>query len=92
MGLLKKSDLEARIARACSRLILFDEPDLFSPMGRKSPQTLEKSSVCGLPMRVPSEACFDGVKEELRSTDEENPALTKLGFLSRAEHAPTWCR
>ncbi|MBQ1705342.1 MAG: hypothetical protein II028_05820, partial [Clostridia bacterium] len=45
MDLLKKPDLEARISCVFSRLILFDEPDLFSPMGRKSPQTLGKSSV-----------------------------------------------
>ena len=53
MDLLKKPDLEARISRVCSRLILFDEPDLFSPMGRKSPQTLGKSSVCGPREMVP---------------------------------------
>ena len=53
MDLLKKLDLEARIARVCSRLLLFDESDLFSPMGGKSPQTLGKSSVCGPREMVP---------------------------------------
>ena len=53
MDLLKKPDLEARISCVFSRLILFDEPDLFSPMGRKSPQTLGKSSVCGPREMVP---------------------------------------
>ena len=38
----------------------------------------------------PIEACFDGEKEEPRSTVEGGPALTKPGLLSRAEGAPTW--
>ena len=33
----------------------------------------------------PIEACFDGEKEEPRSTVEGGPALTKPGLLSRAE-------
>ena len=36
----------------------------------------------------PIEVCFDGEKEEPRSTVERGPALTKPGLLSRAELGP----
>ena len=42
------------------------------------------------PFGAPIEACFDGEKEEPRSTAEGGPALKKPALLSRAEGAPTW--
>ena len=79
-GLQEKPDLEARITRDCSRLIPFDEPDLFSPLDRKKPANAGKIKRLRASIRDPIEASFDGEEEDQRSTAEEKAGAISVCF------------
>ena len=60
MDLLKKPDLEARIARVYSRLILFDEPDLFRLWAEKARKRWKNRAFAGFQCGSPAKRASMG--------------------------------